>query len=64
MPKGQKAMAVAFQYPESEKGGRGKKGQAKTAIASMGGSAPRYEQARAVLRHSRELAQAATRRRE
>jgi hypothetical protein len=34
MPKGQRAMAVAFVYPEPEKGGRGKKGKAAETGAS------------------------------
>jgi hypothetical protein len=53
--KGQQAMAVAFAYPEPEKGGRGKK---KTMEISSTFSEKRLQQARQVLGHSRELAQA------
>jgi hypothetical protein len=46
-------MAMAFAYPEPEKGGRGKK-----ALETSGFSRQRLGQARQVLRHSRELAMA------
>jgi hypothetical protein len=55
LTKGQQAMAVALVYPDGGKGGRGKKGNpAETA----GFSATRLKQARAVLAHSLDLAQA------
>jgi hypothetical protein len=52
---GQKAMAVAFAYPEPEKGGRGKKGNLPE---TSGFSRQRLGQARQVLHHSRDLARA------
>jgi ParB-like nuclease domain len=58
MTKGQQAMAMGMMYPESEKGGRGKKGAATNPVLSTGFSRTRLEQARAVLRHSRPLAEA------
>jgi hypothetical protein len=51
--KGQQAMALAFAYPEPEKGGRGKK---KTVEISSTFSSKRLQQARQVLKHSRDLA--------
>jgi ParB-like nuclease domain len=51
--KGQKAMAVAWNYPDPEKGGRGKKGKASE---TNGFSQVRLREARAVLAHSRDLA--------
>jgi hypothetical protein len=51
--KGQAAMAVAFAYPEPEKGGRGKKGKS---AETAGFSQTRLRQARYVLRHAPELA--------
>jgi hypothetical protein len=56
MPKGQKAMAVAFQYPEPEKGGRGKTSETKKLSRNGRVSDQRISDARAVLRYSRELA--------
>ncbi len=50
-------MALAFLYPEPEKGGRGKKSEAKTAAKRGGFSSDRVDTARAVLRHSVELAE-------
>lgn len=56
LTKGQQAMALAMIYPEAEKGGRGKRsGNLKE---SLGFSAMRLSQARAVLRHSEKLAKA------
>jgi ParB-like chromosome segregation protein Spo0J len=52
LTKGQQAAVYATIYPEGEKGGRGKKGKASE---SDGFSATRVKQARAVLKHSREL---------
>lgn len=53
MTKGQRAMAVAMIYPEAEnKGGRG-----KTSVKNTGVSDAYLKQARAVLRHSRSLAE-------
>lgn len=53
--KGEQAMAVAWLYPEPEKGGRGNKGKAaETADFSQ----RRLREARAVYRHSPELAKA------
>jgi hypothetical protein len=46
-------MAVAMLYPDGGKGGRGKKGNP---AISTGFSQRRLEQARQVLRYSRELA--------
>ena len=46
-------MAMAFAYPEPEKGGRGKK---KTVEISSTFSSKRLQQARQVLHHSRDLA--------
>lgn len=51
--KGQKAMAIAFAYPEPEKGGRGKNRKETLQFSKM-----RLSQARQVLHHSRELAEA------
>jgi hypothetical protein len=51
--KGQRAMAVAFAYPEPDKRGRGNKGKCED---SAGFSQRRLEQARQVLGHSKELA--------
>jgi ParB-like chromosome segregation protein Spo0J len=52
--KGQKAMAMAFLYPEPEKGGRGKKSKA---LETKGFSEARLSQARAVLAFSPALAE-------
>jgi hypothetical protein len=55
LTKGQQAMAMAMVYPDGGKGGRGKKGNpAETA----GFSERRLRQARTVLAHSSDLAQA------
>jgi hypothetical protein len=55
MPKGQKAIDVAFQYPDGEKTGRGSRSASRiTAESAIPGK--RVSEARAVLRHSRELA--------
>jgi len=56
LSKGERAMGLAFLYPEPEKGGRGKKAQNDK--ETLGFSRMRLSQARAVLRHSRELAEA------
>lgn len=53
LTKGQKAMAMAFHYPEAEKGGRGKKGKSEE---TSGFTQKRLSQARQILRHSIELA--------
>ena len=58
LSKGQQAMALAMMYPEPEKGGRGKKSEAKTSQKLGGFSAARLDQARAVLRWSRTKAEA------
>jgi ParB/Sulfiredoxin domain len=52
--KGQRAMGHALLYPEPEKGGRGKK--SANSKETLGFSAMRLSQARAVLAYSRELA--------
>jgi hypothetical protein len=52
--KGEQAMALAWLYPEPEKGGRGKKGKASE---TDGFSSTRLKQARAVYRYSLELAE-------
>jgi hypothetical protein len=44
-------------YPEPEKGGRGRKSEPNTAAKRGGFSEDRLQAARAVLRHSRALAQ-------
>jgi len=49
---GQRAMAMAFLYPDPEKGGRGK----KTVLSRDGFSKARLSQARQILRFSYELA--------
>ena len=54
--KGEMAMALAMIYPEPEKGGRGNK--SKNLKETLGFSAMRLSQARAVLRHSIDLAEA------
>ena len=56
--KGQRAMRLAWLYPEPEKGGRGKRAETKTMAKRHGFSADRLSDARAVLRHSPELAKA------
>jgi len=58
-PKGQQAMALAMIYPEDGgKGGRGKKDAARNLREKRGFSQDRLDCARAVLRHSRSLAEA------
>jgi hypothetical protein len=51
-------MRLALLFPEAEKGGRGKKSAAGKALETSGFSRQRLDQARAVPRHSRELAEA------
>jgi ParB-like nuclease domain len=55
LTKGQQAMAVAMLYPDGGKGGRGKR---RNPSETVGFSATRLKQARAVLAHSLDLAQA------
>jgi len=55
LTKGQQAMALAVIYPEPEKGGRGKRSE--NSKETLGFSTMRLSQARAILRHSREMAQ-------
>jgi hypothetical protein len=57
LTKGQQAMALAMMYPEPEKGGRGKNTEARKAAETAGFSSRRLAEARAVLRHSRDLAE-------
>jgi len=57
LSKGQKAVILAFLYPEPEKGGRGKNGDARKAVETTGFSVERLKQARSVLRHSRTMAE-------
>ena len=57
LSKGQQATALAMIYPEAGKGGRGKKSDAAKAAETSGFSTRRVEQARALLRHSRALAE-------
>jgi hypothetical protein len=56
LSKGQQAIALALMFPESEKGGRGKKSDAVKAIETTGFSRSRLDQARTILRHSIDLA--------
>jgi hypothetical protein len=56
LSKGQQAIALAMIYPEPERG-RGKKDEAKKVLETRGFSRQRLEQARAVLHHSRALAE-------
>jgi hypothetical protein len=56
LTKGQQAMALAMIYSEPEKG-RGKKDTAKKDAESSSFSYRRVQQARSVLRHSRDLAE-------
>ena len=58
MTKGQKAIALAFLYPEPEKGGRGKKSEAGEPAETAGFSTRRLNEAREVVRYSRALAEA------
>lgn len=58
LSKGEKAMGLAFLFPEPEKGGRGKKSNAIKSVETTGFSRSRLDQARAVYRHSIELAAA------
>jgi hypothetical protein len=57
LKKGQQATALAMIYPEPEKGGRRKNIAARKAVETSGFSPELLKHARAVLRHSRELAQ-------
>jgi ParB-like chromosome segregation protein Spo0J len=57
LTKGQQAMALAMIYPDAEKGGRGKKSAAGNLSVSVSFSRTRLSEARAVLSHSREMAQ-------
>jgi hypothetical protein len=56
LTKGQRAMLTAILFPEPEKGGRGKKSQALKSAESAGFSSRRMNEARSVLRYSRDLA--------
>jgi ParB-like chromosome segregation protein Spo0J len=56
--KGQQAMAIAMAYPEPEKGGRGKNAASRKARETAGFSHDRLQQARAILRHSEDMADA------
>jgi hypothetical protein len=58
LTKGERAMLLAFLYPEPGKAHRGKKGESKSTAENAGLSLRRLEQARAVYRYSRELAEA------
>ena len=51
-------MALAMHYPKPEKGGRGKKSEAKTAQNLGGFGATRLDQARTILAYSHDLAAA------
>jgi ParB-like chromosome segregation protein Spo0J len=51
-----KAAALAFLYPEAEKGGRGKNVAARKAVETAGFSPERLKQARTIVRFSRDLA--------
>jgi hypothetical protein len=57
LTKGQQAMAVALIFPEGDERGRGKKGKTTKSAEAADFSATRLRQARAVLHHSRPLAQ-------
>ena len=57
LTKGQQAMALAMIYPEPEKGGRGKKSEARNLEETSKFSYRRLNQARSVRRHSLDLAQ-------
>jgi len=57
MLRGQQAMALAMIYPEPEKGGRGKKSEAANLAETAKFSHRRLNEARAVLRHPRKLAE-------
>jgi hypothetical protein len=54
--KGQQAIGLALLYPDTEKGGRGKKSEAVKSIETTGFSRSRLDQARSILRHSLDLA--------
>jgi hypothetical protein len=58
LTKGQQAMALAMIYPDPEKGGRGKNIETRKAVETSGFSSARLKQARAVRRHSLDLAAA------
>jgi len=51
-------MALAMIYPDAEKGGRGKKNEARKLTETVKFSYTRLNEARAVLRKSRDLAEA------
>jgi hypothetical protein len=57
LTKGQQAMALAMIYPDAEKGGRGKKSEARNLEETSKFTYRRLNQARSVLRHSRDLAE-------
>lgn len=52
LTKGQKALALALIYPETEKGGRGRKSVAKTSAISGGFSMDMVDRARQIIRHA------------
>lgn len=56
LSKGQQAMVIAMLYPEPEKGGRGKRSKTNSK-ETLGFSPTLVSQARAILQHSRELAE-------
>jgi hypothetical protein len=57
LTKGQRAMGLALLYPDPEKGGKGKRSKILDSLdGNRKGWKDRLSQARAVLRHSRELA--------
>jgi hypothetical protein len=49
-------MITAILFPDAEKGGRGKKSEARNSSETGGFSQTRLKQARSVLHHSRDLA--------
>jgi hypothetical protein len=57
LTKGQQAMVVAMLYPEPEKGGRGKKSEARNRPETGQFSKQRLSDARTILRHSRKVAE-------
>src|SRR5215831_9170939 len=61
LTKGQQAMALAMIYPDAEKGGRGKKSEARNSSETERFSSARLSQARSILRQSLPLAQAVLR---
>lgn len=56
LSKGQSAMVFALLFPEAGEQGRGKNGEARKALVTWGLNSERVRRARAVLRHSRQLA--------